>query len=270
MLSQEDNELVTRVGPDAPLGRLMRRYWLPALLSDEIAEPDGPPVRVRLLGESLVAFRDTGGRVGLIEEFCAHRRVSLFLGRNEDSGLRCVYHGWKYDVDGRCVDMPTEPPETDFRSRVRLAAYPTVELGGVVWAYLGDGEAPAEPRFEWTGLRPDQRVVTRTWQECNWLQALEGGIDSAHASALHTTLTPDTETRRAERHVDRAGAAQGRGRGHRLRPRLRLDPADGGRAQVGQGLSLGHAVPHLLPVRARRRRRDPATHRQRPHVRADG
>ena len=193
MLSREDNELVTRVGPEAPLGRLMRRYWLPALLSDEIAEPDGPPVRVRLLGESLVAFRDTEGRIGLIEEFCAHRRVSLFLGRNEESGLRCVYHGWKYDVSGRCVDMPTEPPETDFSARVRLAAYPTVELGGVVWAYLGGGEPPAEPRFEWTGLRPDQRVVTRTWQECNWLQALEGGIDSAHASALHTTLTPDTK-----------------------------------------------------------------------------
>ncbi len=193
MLSQEDNELVTRVGPEAPLGRLMRRYWLPALLTSEIAEPDCPPVRVRLLGESLVAFRDTEGRIGLLEEFCAHRRVSLFLGRNEECGLRCVYHGWKFDVDGRCVDMPTEPPETDFKSRIRLAAYPAVELGGVVWAYLGEGEPPAPPHFEWTGLRDDQRVMTRTWQECNWLQALEGGIDSMHASALHTTLTPTTK-----------------------------------------------------------------------------
>ena len=193
MLSREDNDLVTRVGKEAPLGRLMRRYWLPALLAHEIAEPDGAPVRVRLLGEPLVAFRDSAGRIGLVDEFCAHRRVSLVLGRNEESGLRCVYHGWKYDVDGRCVDMPTEPPETDFRSRIRLAAYPTVELGGVIWAYLGDGEPPAPPCFEWTGLRDDQRVVTRTWQECNWLQALEGGIDSAHASALHTVLTPDTE-----------------------------------------------------------------------------
>ena len=193
MLSREDNDLVTRVGKEAPLGRLMRRYWLPALLAREIAEPDGAPVRVRLLGEPLVAFRDSAGRIGLVDEFCAHRRVSLFLGRNEESGLRCVYHGWKYDVGGRCVDMPTEPPETDFRSRIRLAAYPTVELGGVVWAYLGEGEPPAPPCFEWTGLREDQRVVTRTWQECNWLQALEGGIDSAHASALHTTLTPDTD-----------------------------------------------------------------------------
>lgn len=193
MLSKEDNELVTRVGSDAPLGRLMRRYWLPALLAREIAEPDGPPVRVRLLGESLLAFRDTDGRIGLIEEFCAHRRVSLFLGRNEACGLRCVYHGWKFDVTGRCVDMPTEPPETDFRSRIRLAAYPTTELGGVVWAYLGEGGPPPPPCFEWTRLRDDQRVVTRTWQECNWLQALEGGIDSMHASTLHTTLTPDTE-----------------------------------------------------------------------------
>ncbi|MCY4547673.1 MAG: Rieske 2Fe-2S domain-containing protein [Defluviicoccus sp.] len=192
MLSREDNALVTRVGPETPLGRLMRRYWLPALLAREIAEPDGPPVRVRLLGEPLIAFRDSAGKIGLLEEFCAHRRVSLFLGRNEESGLRCIYHGWKYDVDGRCVDMPTEPPESDFRSRIRLAAYPTLELGGVVWAYLGEGAPPALPRFEWTGLRDDQRVVTRTWQECNWLQALEGGIDSMHASTLHTTLTPDT------------------------------------------------------------------------------
>ena len=193
MLSREDNELVTCVRSGTALGTLMRRYWMPALLSSEIAKPDCSPVRVRLLGESLVAFRDSQGRIGLVEEYCPHRGVSLFLGRNEESGLRCVYHGWKYDVAGRCIDMPTETPENDFKDRIRLAAYPTQEHGGVVWAFLGAGEPPAAPLFEWTGLRDDQRVVTRTWQECNWLQALEGGIDSMHASTLHTTLTGDTK-----------------------------------------------------------------------------
>ncbi len=190
MLSHEDNEKLTRVGSGTPMGALMRRYWTPALLSSEIAEPDGAPVRIRLLGESLVAFRDTAGRVGVLDEFCAHRRASLFLGRNEEGGLRCVYHGWKYDVTGRCVELPTEPADSDFKDTIQLTAYPTVEHGGVVWAYLGTGDAPPPPRFEWTGLGPDQRVVTRTWQECNWLQALEGGIDSAHASALHVVLDP--------------------------------------------------------------------------------
>ena len=198
MLSKEDNERVTRVEPGTQTGVLMRRYWIPALLSSEINEPDGPPVRVSLLGERLVAFRDSKGRVGLLEEFCAHRGVSLFLGRNEECGLRCVYHGWKYDVTGRCIDMPTETPDTDFKSRVHLAAYPTIELGDVVWAYLGTGEPPRPPHFGWTSLRPDQRIVTRTWQECNWLQALEGGIDSMHASALHTLLKPDAGEARWE------------------------------------------------------------------------
>jgi nitrite reductase/ring-hydroxylating ferredoxin subunit len=198
MLSKEDNERVTRVGPEAEMGALMRRYWIPALLGSEIAEPDSPPVRVRLLGERLVAFRDSEGKIGLIEEFCAHRGVSLFLGRNEECGLRCVYHGWKYDESGQCVDMPTENAKSDFKSRIRLAAYPTVELGDVVWAYMGNGEPPPPPRFEWTGLRPDQRIVTRTWEECNWLQALEGGIDSMHASALHTLLKPQAGDARWE------------------------------------------------------------------------
>ncbi len=191
MLSKENNERVTRVGPGTEMGALMRRYWTPVLLSSEIEKPDSPPVRLRLLGERLVAFRDSEGRVGLIEEFCAHRGVSMFLGRNEECGLRCVYHGWKYDVTGQCVDMPTEAADSDFKTKIRLVAYPTVKLGGVVWAYLGTGEPPPPPRFEWTGLRPDQRVVTRTWEECNWLQSLEGGIDSAHGSALHTMLNPD-------------------------------------------------------------------------------
>jgi nitrite reductase/ring-hydroxylating ferredoxin subunit len=171
----------------------MRRYWIPAALSSELSEPDGPPIRLKLLGEQLVAFRDTRGRVGLLNEFCAHRGTSLFLGRNEECGLRCVYHGWKYDVEGNCVDMPTEPAESNFKSKIHLKAYPTVELGGVVWAYLGPRDGtPPPPNFEWTRLSPAHKVVTRTLEECNWLQALEGGIDSMHASTLHTVLTPHT------------------------------------------------------------------------------
>ena len=124
MLSKEENELVTRVGPGTPMGETLRRYWMPAALSSELPEPDSPPIRVRLLGEQLVAFRDTNGRVGLLDELCAHRRASLFLGRNEECGLRCVYHGWKYDVEGRCVDMPNEPPESNFKSKIRLKLTP--------------------------------------------------------------------------------------------------------------------------------------------------
>ncbi|MGQ0653505.1 MAG: Rieske 2Fe-2S domain-containing protein [Betaproteobacteria bacterium] len=193
MLSREDNELLSRVGPGTAMGKLMRRYWTPALLSSEIEERDGAPVRVRLLGERLVAFRDSAGRVGLLEEYCAHRLASLFLGRNELGGIRCVYHGWKYDVTGRCVEMPTEHADSPYKSKIRLQAYPTVELGGVVWAYLGGGTPPALPKFEWTQLRPEQRIVSRTWQECNWLQALEGGIDSMHASMLHTVVSEETK-----------------------------------------------------------------------------
>src|SRR6201993_4058403 len=151
MLSREENELITRVGQGTPMGNAMRMYWIPALLSSEIAEPDGAPARVRLLGEELVAFRDSEGRIGLIEEFCPHRRVSLYFGRNEECGLRCVYHGWKFDVEGNCVDMPTEPSASPMKDEVKIGAYPTLEKAGVVWAYLGPRDRmPAPPDFEWT------------------------------------------------------------------------------------------------------------------------
>jgi phthalate 4,5-dioxygenase oxygenase subunit len=192
MLTQEENELVTRTGPDMPMGSLMRRYWVPAALATELPEPDCPPIRVRLLGETLVAFRDTTGRIGLLEEFCAHRRVSLFLGRNEACGLRCVYHGWKYDVEGNCVDMPNEPAESNFKEKIRLKSYPTAESGGVIWAYVGpENKTPPLPNYEWTLVPSTHRSITKTWQECNWLQALEGGIDSSHSSFLHRALTTD-------------------------------------------------------------------------------
>src|SRR3954449_5839955 len=195
MLSREENELITRVGPGTPMGNAMRRYWIPACLSSEIAEPDCPPVRVKLLGEDLVAFRDSEGRIGLIEEFCPHRRVSLYFGRNEECGLRCIYHGWKFDVTGSCVDMMNEPEEYDFKHKVRTTAYPTCELGGIVWAYLGPAEKmPPLPKFAWTQAPETHRHVTKVIQECNWLQGLEGGIDTSHAPILHRLLT-ETSTR---------------------------------------------------------------------------
>lgn len=194
MLTVELNELLTRTGPGTPMGETMRRYWIPALLSRDL-ESDGPPVRVGLLGERLVAFRDTGGLVGLVDEFCAHRRTSLFLGRNEEHGIRCIYHGWKYDVHGNCVDMMNEPGATNFMKKVHLTAYPTVELGGVVWAYLGPPDKrPALPMFAWTSVPETHRHVSRIWQECNWLQGLEGGMDNSHAPILHRLLTTDTST----------------------------------------------------------------------------
>src|SRR5437016_3796820 len=137
MLSKEDNELLCRVGPGTPMGDLMRQYWIPALASSELPTADGPPMRVRLLGEDLIAFRDSNESVGLLGANCAHRGASLFFGRNEECGLRCVYHGWKYDVSGRCVDMPNEPPESNFREKVRQKAYPCRERGGIIWTYMG-------------------------------------------------------------------------------------------------------------------------------------
>ena len=190
MVTAQDNELLTRTGPGTSMGVVMRRYWIPALISWELVEPDGPPVRVKLLGEELVAFRDTNGRIGLLDEFCPHRRVSLWLGRNEECGLRCVYHGWKYDVDGNCVDQMNEPRQ--FKERVHLAAYPTVELGGVIWAYMGPSELqPPPPRFAWTQVPDTHRHVTKVIQERNWLQGLEGGIDTSHAQILHRNFTSE-------------------------------------------------------------------------------
>lgn len=193
MLTPEENDLITRVGPGTAMGEVMRRYWLPVTLSAELPERDCPPIRVQLLGEKLVAFRDTKGQVGLLEEFCAHRGTSLFLGRNEEGGLRCIYHGWKYDVDGNCLDQPNEPADTQFMNKIRLKAYPTVELGGIVWGFLGPRtRIPALPQFEWTQVPESHRYLAQTWQDCNWLQALEGGIDSSHSSFLHRHLTVET------------------------------------------------------------------------------
>jgi len=194
MLSREDNELLTRIGPDVPMGALMRRYWIPALLSEEIPEPDCPPVRVRLLGEDLVAFRDTQGKIGLLGEHCAHRGTSLFYGRNEECGLRCIYHGWKYDVDGNVLETPAEPADRDFKRKLRHLAYPCKEIAGMIFTYMGPAEKqPLLPRYEWRSLRQDQVFPIKSYLGCNYLQGIEGDFDSSHTSFLHNNNLGNAE-----------------------------------------------------------------------------
>src|SRR5262249_38587343 len=187
MLSKAENEYLSRIGPGTPMGTLMRQYWLPAIRADEL-EVDGAPLRVRLLGEDLIGFRTSAGSVGLIQNNCPHRGASLFFGRNEEAGLRCVYHGWKFDTSGACVDMPNEPAESDFKSKVKAVAYPTVDRGGVLWAYMGPTDAPhpAPPELEWTHVPESHRLVTKRIQFCNYLQNVEGEVDSSHVSFLHS------------------------------------------------------------------------------------
>jgi phenylpropionate dioxygenase-like ring-hydroxylating dioxygenase large terminal subunit len=184
MLSAQDNETLCRVGPGTVMGEFMRQFWLPAVRSDELPAPDSPPLRVKLLGEELIAFRGTSGKVGLIQNSCPHRGASLFFGRNEEEGLRCVYHGWKFDVSGACVDMPSEPAESNFRSKVRAKAYPIQERNGVLWAYMGPREVPP-PLPELEANMVEGAVVNTVLRECNWMQALEGDIDTVHFIFLH-------------------------------------------------------------------------------------
>jgi phenylpropionate dioxygenase-like ring-hydroxylating dioxygenase large terminal subunit len=186
MLRKEQNDLLTQTGPGTPMGDLFRCYWTPALLAEELPENECPPVRVKLLSERLLAFRDTNGRYGLIDEFCAHRGVSLWFGRNEECGLRCPYHGWKYDVTGQCIEVPSEPEESGFAKKIKLKSYPLVERGGVLWTYMGPSEAqPPLPEWEFATVPTAHSFMSKRTQECNWLQAMEGGIDSSHVSFLH-------------------------------------------------------------------------------------
>ncbi|HEV7661884.1 MAG TPA: Rieske 2Fe-2S domain-containing protein [Chloroflexota bacterium] len=186
MLNREDNELVCRVGPGTPMGSLMREYWIPVLQSEDLPQPDSDPLRIRLLGEDLIAFRDTNGAIGLLANNCPHRGASLFFGRNEEAGLRCVYHGWKFDSTGQCVDMPNEPAESDFRTKVKAVAYPCRELNGIVWTYMGPRTTPPPlPELGWSLVPAEQRQSLRYARACNWLQALEGDIDSSHVNYLH-------------------------------------------------------------------------------------
>jgi phthalate 4,5-dioxygenase len=193
MLTHEQNAMITQTNAGTPMGELMRRHWVPALLTEEIPTPDSPPVQVRILGEELVAFRDSQGRIGLLEEHCPHRGTSLFYGRSEESGLRCIYHGWKMDVEGKVLETPAEPASSTFGQRVRQIAYPTHEVGGMIWAYLGPGDPPLFPRYDWVGLPADHFYVTKCLQECNYLQGLEGECDSSHLSFLHRILDPKAQ-----------------------------------------------------------------------------
>src|SRR5712692_10251346 len=187
MLTSSDNELLTRTDAGTAMGEYFRRFWQPIALSREIAEPDCPPIHVKVMGEDLVAFRDTKGRVGLIEPHCAHRGANLFFGRNEDCGIRCIYHGWKYDVNGKCVDLPNVPPGSRYHDTISIKAYPTREFGEIVWAYLGPPEHMPEsvPQLEFGMLPPSQRYVTKRLQQCNWAHSMEGALDTAHFSFLH-------------------------------------------------------------------------------------
>ena len=191
MLTPEENEFLTRTGPGTPMGKLFRNFWLPILLGEELPSPDCPPVRVTILGERLVAFRNTRGKIGLIDAFCAHRGAELFFGRNEENGLRCVYHGWKYDVEGNCVDMPNEPAESRFKEKVHLDAYPCAEHGGLIWAYLGPREQMATlPQLEWTRVPGSHRFISKVLLDANYLQVMEGDIDNSHLAFLHKFLNP--------------------------------------------------------------------------------
>ncbi|HLX82016.1 MAG TPA: Rieske 2Fe-2S domain-containing protein [Burkholderiales bacterium] len=186
MLSATDNEILVRTDAGTPMGEYFRRYWLPVALCSDMPGPDSPPVRVKVMGEELVAFRDTQGRVGLMEPRCAHRGTSLFFGRNEDCGLRCVHHGWKYDVAGKCVDMPNVAPGAAMHGKISIKAYPTQEFGDMVWAYLGPWEfKPELPQLEHGLLPASQRYVTKRLQQCNWAQSMDGAVDTAHFSFLH-------------------------------------------------------------------------------------
>ena len=190
MLTAQENAILTETGPDAPMGAVFRRYWMPALLSRELPEPDCSPLRVKLLGEDFVAFRDSAGRVGIVAPRCPHRGANLFFGRVEDCGIRCAYHGWKFDVRGACVDIPTLPAAAARRLMPRAAvrALETAEFGDVIWAYMGPGEAPPLPRFEFGLVPPAHRFVSKKFQQCNWAQACEGGLDTAHFSYLHAGM----------------------------------------------------------------------------------
>jgi phthalate 4,5-dioxygenase len=241
VLKHDDNERLVRVGPGKPAGELFRRYWQPAVLSSEV-DADGAPLRVRLLGEDLVAFRDTQGRVGLVDAFCPHRRAPMFFGRNEECGLRCVYHGWKFDVHGQCLDLPSEPPDSPMKAKARLLAYPTVERGGVVWAYLGPAEQkPEPPDYEWLRAPPTHRFVSKTFERCNYLQALEGGLDTSHSSFLHNNSI-------------------GNGRMLRSRdtaPRIDINPTDYGYSYVstrsaGEGKSYVRVYHYVMPFQQMR------------------
>jgi len=245
MLKKEQNELLTQTGPGTPMGDMFRRYWLPALLAEELPAPDCPPVRLHLLSEKLLALRDSQGQLGVIDEFCAHRGVSLWFGRNEEGGIRCPYHGWKYDVKGQCVDVPSETPESGFCQKIKLKAYPLVERGGVIWIYMGPPELqPPLPEWEFATVAASQSFTSKRLQQCNWLQAMEGGIDSSHVSFLHSGAL--------ERDPLFKGAKGNQYNQNDLKPVFEVVPFDGGlyvgaRRNAEDGQYYWRITPWVMP-----------------------
>jgi phenylpropionate dioxygenase-like ring-hydroxylating dioxygenase large terminal subunit len=239
MLSHEDNELLVRIGPGTAMGALMRLYWLPFLRAGDVPA-DGQPYRVRLLGEDLVAFRDSAGQVGLVDQACPHRGAPLVFARNEDGGLRCIYHGWKFGVDGRALDMPAEAPGTPMLKKIRVKAYPVRERNGMLWTYMGpDAEPPPLPDMEWNMVPAENVHVSMRVQECNWLQALEGEIDSAHAAILHGR-------------VDSGGSVDAWKQAADLAPKFEVVPHDGGihiasRRKLGEDRNYIRVNQYLMP-----------------------
>ena len=188
MLSREENDMLTQTGPETPMGELFRRFWIPTCLESEIPSADCPPVRVKLLGENLIAFRDSDGTPGLVDANCPHRGAPLFFGRNEECGIRCVYHGWKFDVSGACVDLPNSPEGETYKDKVEVKAYPCFDAAGMVWAYMGPKDrTPPRPGFDWMSLPQEQTYVRKYHLRCNFFQALEGDYDPSHAAFLHMT-----------------------------------------------------------------------------------
>ena len=187
MLSATDNAYLNSSEPDTPMGNYLRCHWHPVALSEEVAKPDCAPIRLKVMGEDLLLFRDSKGKTGLIEPFCAHRGADLFFGRNEECGIRCIYHGWKYDIHGNCIDMPNVPKDAAYHGKIKIKAYPTQEFADMVWAYMGPPDIqPFEvPQLEAGLVPPSHRYVTKRLVECNWTHSMEGALDTAHFSFLH-------------------------------------------------------------------------------------
>jgi phenylpropionate dioxygenase-like ring-hydroxylating dioxygenase large terminal subunit len=251
MLSVEENTYLTRTGPGTPMGELFRRFWLPIFLSSELPESDGAPLRTRLLNEDLVGYRDATGHVGIIDAYCPHRRAPLFFGRNEECGLRCVYHGWKFDATGQCVDMPSEPPESNFRERLTIKAYPTSEVGGLIWVYMGppDKQPARPPLIEWTELPPQRRRVVKWFHENNFMQGIEGDIDTAHVNFLHMDYRPPEQR---DTPLDRLRQASDLFKVAEQHPRLTAMDTDygmvyGGRRRLPDGQFYWRVTQWLLP-----------------------
>ena len=255
MLRKEQNDLLTQTGPGTPMGQMFRLNWMPALLAEELPENECPPVRVKLLSERLLAWRDTQGRYALTDEFCAHRGISLWFGRNEENGLRCPYHGWKYDHTGQCIDVPSEPAESGFCKKIKLKSYPLIERGGVLWTYMGPPELqPPPPEWEFATVPREQSIITKRLQECNWLQALEGGINSSHVSFLHSRRPqhrPDVQGRQGQPVQPRRQQAGVRGGGEPRRPLHRRAPQRRERQLLLAHHPMGDADLHHDPAARR-------------------